>query len=106
MLPLGNKNNEEKHDKEVRKDQKARNTLPQYPCLPVVVVTVHGDEESKSKTQCRIAKEITVFQLSSSSVLLKSYFIMTNEKKSMLPHKICTYSCTLLEVQRQIYPWI
>lgn len=69
MLPLGNKNNEEKHDKEVRKDQKDRNTLPQYPYLPVTVVIVHGDEESKSKTQCRIAKKITVFQLSS----LQSY---------------------------------
>lgn len=65
MLPLGNKNNEEKHDKEVRKDQKDRNTLPQYPYLPIIVVIVHGDEQSKTKTQRRIAKNITAFQLSS-----------------------------------------
>jgi len=60
LLPLDRKNNEEKHGKEVRKDQKARNPLPHYPYLPVIAVIVHGDDGNKSKTGQNCEKEYSI----------------------------------------------
>lgn len=69
MLPLGSKNNKDKHGKDVRKDQKARNPLPQYPYFPVIAAIVHGDEGSKSKTVQNCEKDYNIPTLKFSVLL-------------------------------------